>query len=241
MEATLSPDELRQSEELLFSEWRATKEITHENFVADGVVHPETYIKTTPRLLFLAREAHWEDEGMHHDMRKYLAEGVNWRSWQVIARWTRAITTTEDVPWEDVDDEAMEQNFKRDEFRKVAFVNIKKQGGSSSVNWNKLIAYTKACAHFVRRQIELYNPNVIICNGTIWLLERFILPHTIRDSRRWSDNDVVWFPLRDRPCVVIETPHFTARKAHREMYERLVTAYEEIRQSLDPRFFSEKG
>jgi len=238
----VNPEELRRSEELLFSEWKATKEIVHKNSIADGVVHAETYINTTPRLLFLAREAHWEDEG-DHDIRGYLAKGapgVTFRNWQVIARWTRAITTAEDVPWEDVDDEARGQDFKKEEFRKIAFVNIKKQGGSSSVNWNELVTYTKVCAQLVRRQIELYNPNIIVCNGTIWLLERFILPHTMRDSRRWSDNDVVWFPLKDRPCIVIEMPHFAARKAHKEMYERLVTAYEEIRQSLGPIFSSWK-
>ena len=63
----------------------------------------------------------------------------------------------------------------------------------------------------------------------------------MRDSRRWTENDVVWFPLKDRPCIAIEMPHFTARKAHKGMYERLVVAYKEIHKDLDIMFFTQTG
>jgi hypothetical protein len=83
----------------------------------------------------------------------------------------------------------------------------------------------------VRRQIELYKPDVIVCNGTSWLLEKYILPHTMRNARRWTENGVQWFTLSSWPCVVIEMPHFTARKAHKDLYEKPVNAWNEIRET----------
>lgn len=224
----MNAEELRRREDELFAEWRALSKPEHSMFIADGVVHPDTYLGMKPKVMFLAREPHWEKRGANDDLRPYLSKGVDWHNWQVIARWTRMLTTAEHVPWTDVDDEVAKG--KKEELQKIAFVNIKKQGGSSKVKWEELVTYTEACSSLVRRQIELYRPDVIVCNGTIWLLERFILPHTMREARRWTKNDVVWFPLKDWPCAVIEMPHFTARKAHKEMYERLVNAWNEIRQ-----------
>ena len=225
----MNAEELRRREDELFAEWKTVPGVEHSMFIKDGVVDPDTYLEMKPKVMFLAREPHWEKPGVYDDMRRYLNEGVDWPRWHVIARWTRALTTSEHVPWTDVDDEA-NRDFKNKELRKIAFVNIKKQGGGASVKREELIAYTKACGDLVKRQIEMYKPDVIVCTGTIWLLERFILPHTVREARRWTENDVVWFPLKDWPCAVIEMLHFTARKAHKEMYERLVNAWDEIRE-----------
>jgi hypothetical protein len=108
----MTATQLRAHEDTLFAEWKTTTAHEHRNFIADGVVHSETYIEITPKVMFLAREAHWDDEKLDNDMRPYLSEGVNWRSWQLIARWTRVLTTAEQVPWTDADDEANTQGFK---------------------------------------------------------------------------------------------------------------------------------
>lgn len=225
----MDADEIRQMEDVLLQEWRNSAEYAHTKFIAYGVIHPATYVITSPKVLFLAREANWQDEVSYKDMRSYLVEGVDWRNWQVIARWTKALTADHDVVWQDVDDEAKALSFKRDELRKVAFVNIKKQGGRASVDWKELITYAKSYASYILRQIEICKPNVIVCNGTMWMLERFVIPYTMREAPRWTQNDVRWFPLSAWPCVVIDMPHFTARKDHRELYERLVLAWNEIR------------
>lgn len=53
---------------------------------------------------------------------------------------------------------------------KTAFMNINKMGGYSSVNWPMLIAYAEEYRDFIKQEIEILNPDVIVCCGTHWLL-----------------------------------------------------------------------
>lgn len=49
--------------------------------------------------------------------------------------------------------------------RKIAFMNINKRGGKNKCNMSKLKQYAQDYSEFIRRQIEIINPKVIVCCG----------------------------------------------------------------------------
>lgn len=241
----MNAQELRAAEEALYDEWKRLGSWTHKNFVRDGVVNPEVYlsiVKPEPRVLFLLREANWPEDGMNHDMRPYLADGAAvrgvdgslqkvWRNWQVIARWAKLLRTSDHITWAQIDDEALSVRFRKTELERVAVVNLKKEGGVAAVNWQTLDRYVKACGHLVRRQIDLYRPDIILCGGVASLSEKYVFPHTDREPHRWTSNEVYWFRLTTWPCVVVNVDHFSARRSHEAMFTNLQAAWDEIKRT----------
>jgi len=242
---SMTYEELNARETELFMEWKSCREYPHKGFVADGIVDYVSYNATQPKLLFLLREPNCEGDAqsLDDDLRPGLREGGvtlngerqpigKWRSFQVIARWTYAITNAgKEIPWSDIDNEANELIFRRENLRKVAIVNMKKNGGKSACNWGELARYCAACGKYVRRQIELYQPRLVVCNGTGGLAEKYVFSHVEREAPRWTKNDIRWFPLRTWPCAVVDMWHFGARMSHQDLHDSLVNAWREICQA----------
>jgi len=53
----------------------------------------------------------------------------------------------------------------------MAFMNINKLGGTSSVHWATFNAYLNVFRSFIKREIEILNPDIIVCCGTCGSLE----------------------------------------------------------------------
>lgn len=47
-------------------------------------------------------------------------------------------------------------------------MNINKRGGSSSTDFKELNKYAEKYKEFIKREIEIINPDYIICCGSYW-------------------------------------------------------------------------
>ncbi len=244
----MTQDELTRKEADLFDRWeKAHKEHgVGLGFTKDGIVDFDRYWQTHPRLLYLLKEANWHDEDPvdyeNSDEREGLrlggynppcdtAEGKEprkWRNFQVIARWTYQLTADAAVRWEDIDDEANSEDFRRQQLQKIAFVNLKKVGGSSVCNADKLASYAELFGKFVREQIGLYRPDIIICNGTAELVEKYVFSQEEREPSRRASNTIWWFKIKPWPCAVVDMYHFGARMNAKTLHYYLVNACKEF-------------
>ena len=66
-----------------------------------------------------------------------------------------------------------------------AVVNIKKSSGKTASDRDDLLTYVERDCEFIKRQIEIINPDVVLCGGT-WPLVQPLWP----DARRIYDR--VW-------------------------------------------------
>ncbi len=87
------------------------------------------------------------------------------------------------------------KNKERANFLKQsAFMNINKMGGYSSVHWPTLKKYAEQFKDYIKREIEIIAPEIIVCCGTEWLLKEKV----------YSEEE--WKKLRCK-CKIYDLPH----------------------------------
>lgn len=150
---------IKEKERELFQRWRS--EQGYPNFMADGLFDEETWNKQNIKILFVLKEANWPDGDL--DLCAYLLSEPEhsgyWKTWNNIVRWTQAIRTGGDYP------ETITKADKTACLKTITALNIKKVGGGARAKDEEIRDYGKRDAHFVKAQIELYQPDIIICCG----------------------------------------------------------------------------
>ena len=122
-------------------------------FIKDGIVCEEEY--SDPHILFIMRDTNVSKEvDLREDLREW---GSGWKTWNNAARWAQALLTgCEEYSYE-ID--------RREQMRKVAVINIKKEAGGARANKDELIASASAYGKYTLCEIELCDPSIIICGG----------------------------------------------------------------------------
>lgn len=155
---------LKAREDVLFEEWKRCLGNEAKEFVPDGAVCGETYESTWPRIVFLLKEAN-DPSGGKWDLRDYLGSGDRWQTWNNVTRWTEGILALPEIrPWKDL--EHVDKNARICALRKVAAVNIKKTPGGATANVDGLRGFARANRVFIRRQLGLYRPHLIVGCGS---------------------------------------------------------------------------
>lgn len=140
--------------EKLFEDWQNEHKFTA--FIKDGIVNPETYEK--PHILFILRDMNCNED---KDLRKCLSyDGSGWKTWNNIGRWTKALLDgDEEYPYD------MSGNNRIEQLKRIAVMNLKKEGGTARTNGNELLEVVKTQKDFIMQEITLCQPDIIICCG----------------------------------------------------------------------------
>ena len=161
------------AEDELFDEW-AEKFGYGDLFIQDGVPCPDNFEKAKHQITFVLKEAH---SSVGWDMRNWIdacgakGEGITWNN---VTRWTQAILERgeylQNISTED----------RKHWLRQISFLNLKKEGGGRSANHTKIEEYARKEKDFIRRQLIIYQPDIIICCGknvvAEWLYD-FVFKH----------------------------------------------------------------
>lgn len=145
---------IKEKEKDLFSRWKAAKGC--EYFISDGVCDEEEWNKQSFRILFVLKEANWENGS--GDLCDFLMNGGSPTYWKV-ARWTKALLVQGEYP------EYVSRSDKTYWLSKAAAMNLKKVGGGAHANDETIRKYARSDKAFLKEQIELYQPDIIICCG----------------------------------------------------------------------------
>jgi hypothetical protein len=162
----------------LFERWKKSKGYTDDNFTVDGVA-PQNWDKwneSKPKILFLLKENFTTDFEPQYGVELRENGGRDQFSWNV-ARWRYVIKELFDNPRADI---------IYDKFNPalpvwvddVALVEVKKlnEGASTSDN-SDIKKYAKEDREFLQEQIEILNPDVIICCYTGDSYDQFRTPN----------------------------------------------------------------
>ena len=140
--------------EKLFKKWQ--NEYSFSAFIKDGIVSAEKYEQ--PHILFVLREMNCS---VPNDLRKDLREhGSGGKTWSNVGRWVKALLDNEeDYPYD------MSPERRKKQLSRVAVLNIKKEGGTSRAEGQKIVEYAKEQRQMILEQIKLCSPHIIICCG----------------------------------------------------------------------------
>ena len=146
-----------EQQNILFSEWQEKRK--YNDFIKDGVFCEEEYVKQPLKILYVLKEANWN--GSVNLCEWILSEPKSgyWRTWNNIARWTKALIEGGEYP------QYVSKTDKSYWVKKIAFLNLKKVGGGAKANKDEISEYAIRDKKFIKEQILLYNPDVIICCG----------------------------------------------------------------------------
>lgn len=218
-----------QEIENLFAEWQALQqkepyeeylkygapEIAKDSFTYDGIIDPFEYAKQDTKYLFISKESNIKNK---KDQRPFRANGDNF--------WLRDVCLQKEKPQKpkpsifsnrlamfanaiySLDFESV--NKCHDVLNKVAFMNLNKRGGLSGSKGKTIPEYTKKYAGFIKREIDMIKPDIIICCG--------------RGLRDLLGEIGICSPR----YTVIEVYHPSYRISDKRHLEKLKAAFDEI-------------
>lgn len=189
--------------------------ISVNSFTEDGIVNREKWSKNEKgkKVLFILREAN----GSRSVDEKHIVDGGKF--------YFKDTVNSENIPKTSL--------FKRiqimqkvitgsEDLSCVAYMNINKRGGDTVVDWKRLNAYATKYREFIKAEIKLINPDIIVCCGTYWQIVDQIFQKF--DKATWSaDNDYVYkdFPIDDSNSkVLINMWHPSARSISDDTYRK---------------------
>ncbi|MBS0568039.1 MAG: hypothetical protein JSS59_11630 [Proteobacteria bacterium] len=210
-------------EDALFSEWK----VHRPAFVADGVVNETDYIGSSPRLLFVLKEVN-DPDGGDWDLREFLRTGGRPATWDNLARWIEAIRSPTILPWEQI--ETIDIQRRTAALRSIAAVNLKKTPGWYTSDPNEVSRFADEDSKFLRLQIDLYKPHLVICCGTGDWYKHIMDASNLREWRR--TNRGVWYYVDATDVPVLAFAHPEARVPAQYLHYALLDAVRELRGSL---------
>lgn len=149
---------IKEQEKELFSRWK--NERGYKYFISDGVLDEAEWNKQGYKVLFVLKEANWENGNA--DLCDFLlseSSSSYWKTWNNVARWTKALLEQGEYP----------QNVSKADksywLRKVAAMNLKKVGGDAVAEDETIREYAMSDRVYIKEQIKLYKPDIIICCG----------------------------------------------------------------------------
>lgn len=149
---------IKSKEQQLFEQWR--RERCYDYFVKDGLFCEDEWNKQDIKILYVLKEANYEESDV--DLCDYLLSEVSsgyWKTWNNITRWTQAIRYGGEYP------RNISKSDKTRCLNTISMLNIKKVGGDAKADDEEIRQYGERDAKFIKCQIELYQPDIIICCG----------------------------------------------------------------------------
>jgi len=208
---------LRTEEDKLFEAWK----VNRLGFVADGIVDEHLYLASTIRLLFVLKEVN-DLTGGGWDLREFMRSGGRPPTWDNITRWVEGVRALpKNILWSDLQKIDTARRCKA--LESIGVVNVKKSPGTHTTNALLLKEVAEQDSEYFVRQINLYNPNLIICCGVANIF------HDLMGRPTWlvTRRGVSYYEFRPG-CFVVAYAHPEARCANNLLYYGLIDAIREI-------------
>lgn len=210
---------IREQEKALFQEWKREK--GYDRFIQDGVFDEDTWMAQEPKITFVLKDADWPNgDGSLCWNLIWKPDPQNWKTWNNVARWTKALLEGGEYPG------YISRETRIAYLKMVSFLNLKKTGGGSENDAGALWKAASEDAAFIRRQLLLYRPDIIICGGrdtTAKFLEEEVLQGPgsmlpVRERRRINGVPCcfIYFPGKDRLTPVVGFRHPQGYGGHKE-------------------------
>ena len=200
-----------------------SEEYKDKSFLKDGVIDAKTYFSEDTKVLFVLKEANWING--RDDMKNYL-KNPNlsrnwWKTWNNIARWTIALLDGGEYP------RYISSEYRAMILRRIAFINLKKEGGGSQADSVKIADAAKKDSEHIKEQIKMYCPDIIICCGTrgesnATILKNYVLKNHTTEWQK-LDNSVYYYLFESengKHIPVVSFTHPQMRGGHKNFEKK---------------------
>lgn len=146
------------------------------------------------KFVFFLKEARTDQES-GYNLVKDLYEHEPWKLWQKVAIWTQAIQSA--FSGEQVYNEEKIKLKSHHAIKQIAVVNVKKSDGLKESNNNDLEFFAEQDKNMLKEELEIINPDIIVCGYTLRLLETVLGDELESDKTRdtmygfWKDKLVI--------------------------------------------------
>lgn len=195
------PAMLFTTEAELFATWRELR----PDLVEDGMVDANAYRSSSPRTVFLLKEANDTTRAGRWDLRTYTRDNGKGRTLDNIARWCFAIRNrTSDISWPEVRD--LSRGLRVEFLCSIALVNLKKSPGGFVANERAISDAAIGDQDLLRAQMNLYQPQL-----TVWCGTEGALLHEA--PLRWKETRRGIHFAESESGIVLRYSHPSARAA----------------------------
>lgn len=150
------------------------KKIDHSDvFIEDGVVNWEIWADRSKgkHILYILKEAYGgeKDWSLAEEVRLYAPwSGI----WNRIVEWTYGITNTSLEKLSRYVPDNISFDKPNPWLNQIAILNIKKSSGDSKSHYGEISAYADFDAQEIIRQIEIIDPDIVVCGATFGDIDR---------------------------------------------------------------------
>ena len=216
----MNKQEMETRSEKLKSKWKAER-FDQKNdgcFVWDGIVDYAQWLENDTKLMFLFKEAfskngetEWNiaTEGIAaHGGIFYVGNQANQAMQYRVAEWAYAVESAMNGKKELKHQDATANNREnsRKAMLKSAWVNIRKIDGVARSNDKVLASIAQRDKHLLSEQIDLINPNIILCGGTFGIVEGTLFQNAERIKEtefcyEWNGRLIIKFRHPGRAAI----------------------------------------
>ncbi|WP_305909457.1 hypothetical protein Q9L42_005370 [Methylomarinum sp. Ch1-1] len=186
------------------------------HFNHDGVISKENWDISGKRVLFVLKETNKAKQNVVTAINRAIdVKKSGWWKGKVlrrVGRWAYGIQNYDGVVPPLKDAKLNEKNA----IKNIAYINIRKTSGSATTNKKAFDTHASEFAPFVRRQVELIKPDVVVLCGTYSQVKRYIFPEIKKVSERVHVHEGV---------VFINAFHPAARKKSAILYHQVLDNY----------------
>lgn len=163
----MTENSFKKQHEDLMLEWKLSFDFKQEGplgrFVADGIVDFEKYQK----ILFVLKDPNSGKDNYAYTDRGICDEVITSRNsgktWFNVSRWIQALL--DGKPYEDI--KPITHDIQHEQMKRAAIMNLKKASGKETVSDVDITLAALEQKEFIKRQIELCAPNLIITCGSV--------------------------------------------------------------------------
>lgn len=157
-----------------FERWQAER--NYKGFKKDGIINEALF--KPPHVLFICKEPN-DPHQAEGDYRQWWNEEMLFAFSRRIGEWSHGIFNGF-PPYADFTDQDSHLALKS-----IAFMNVKKVGGSSRADHSAVQSFLSKDLHFLKEEIDTIDPSLIICCLGFSVITKALFPEIPDDS--WKD------------------------------------------------------
>lgn len=184
--------------------------------IGDGIINLDKYLASGLKIMWILKEVNSLDDCGGWDMREVFRKfkdentttGIKsgWdKTYLPVIYTTYGILNNKfwnDIPYVYEDEKLL------DDFEKIAIVNIKKVSGLAQAVSTELHEFFNEYGYVLKKQIEYYQPNVIICGGSWDIIDDLldeIFGNPIEPPKKNNETKTTSYLYRD--LIIVYTKH----------------------------------
>jgi hypothetical protein len=201
----------------LFSEWKKEVLSTSNHFVEDGIISQEHWNNADKKILLVLKETNDYEGNIVSLINKAINDNPKSKVWDRptfhnAGRWVYGLLNTE----KDVAPYKNAQRERKSALLSCALINVKKTTGGSRAK-KSVEQHAKKYSHFIKRQIDIIQPDIIILGGTYKMIKDHVLPKMNKvDFRVHKYNNAI--------CINANHPSYFKLK-RKVIYNQVVLNY----------------